>query len=46
MNEHTHYFFAAKIPDETKILMKQHSEKLKEILPSSVGSIIRTYILH
>jgi RNA 2',3'-cyclic 3'-phosphodiesterase len=33
MNENTHYFFAAKIPNETKQLMKRHTDKLKENLP-------------
>ncbi len=33
MNENTHYFFAAKIPNETKLLLKRHTDKLKETLP-------------
>jgi RNA 2',3'-cyclic 3'-phosphodiesterase len=33
MNQQTHYFFAIKIPEETKILMKKNCEKLKEMLP-------------
>jgi RNA 2',3'-cyclic 3'-phosphodiesterase len=33
MNQHTHYFFAIKIPEETKLMMKKNSEKLKELFP-------------
>lgn len=32
MNKQTHFFFAVKIPLETKLFMKKNSEKLKEIL--------------
>lgn len=31
--QQTHFFFAVKIPEETKYIMKKQSEKLKEILP-------------
>ncbi|MDR7077744.1 2'-5' RNA ligase [Neobacillus niacini] len=33
MNQQTHYFFAIKIPEETKLIMKKNSEKLKELFP-------------
>ena len=33
MNQQTHYFFAIKIPEETKLMMKNNYEKLKEIFP-------------
>jgi RNA 2',3'-cyclic 3'-phosphodiesterase len=35
MNKQTHFFFAIKIPQETKLIMKENNEKLKEILPFS-----------
>jgi RNA 2',3'-cyclic 3'-phosphodiesterase len=35
MNKQTHFFFAIKIPLETKLIMKKNTEKLKEILPFS-----------
>jgi RNA 2',3'-cyclic 3'-phosphodiesterase len=35
MNKQTHFFFAVKIPLETKLIMKQRSERLKDILPFS-----------
>jgi RNA 2',3'-cyclic 3'-phosphodiesterase len=35
MNKQTHFFFAVKIPQETKHIMKQHCERLKEVLPFS-----------
>lgn len=35
MNKQTHFFFAVKIPQETKLIMKENSERLKEILPFS-----------
>lgn len=35
MNKQTHFFFAIKIPQETKLIMKENSERLKEILPFS-----------
>lgn len=35
MEQHSHYFFAVKIPKETKLVMKDHLEKLKEKLPFS-----------
>lgn len=33
MNQQTHFFFAIKIPEETKLMMKKNCERLKEILP-------------
>ncbi|SDM28112.1 RNA 2',3'-cyclic phosphodiesterase [Bacillus sp. OK048] len=33
MNQQTHYFFAIKIPEETKLMMKKNSEQLKELFP-------------
>jgi RNA 2',3'-cyclic 3'-phosphodiesterase len=33
--QQTHFFFAVKIPEETKLLLKQKKEMLKEILPFS-----------
>ena len=33
MNQQTHYFFAMKIPEEIKLIMKKNSEKLKELFP-------------
>jgi RNA 2',3'-cyclic 3'-phosphodiesterase len=33
--QQTHFFFAVKIPEETKLILKQKKEKLKEILPFS-----------
>ncbi|MFJ5758368.1 RNA 2',3'-cyclic phosphodiesterase [Neobacillus sp. NPDC093182] len=35
MNKQTHFFFAVKIPQETKLIMKENSERIKEILPFS-----------
>lgn len=35
MNKQTHFFFAVKIPQETKLIIKENSERLKEILPFS-----------
>lgn len=35
MEQRTHYFFAVKIPEETKFMMKDHLEKLKERIPFS-----------
>ncbi|MEH7181311.1 RNA 2',3'-cyclic phosphodiesterase [Neobacillus vireti] len=35
MNKQTHYFFAIKIPQETKLIMKKHRDRFKEILPFS-----------
>jgi RNA 2',3'-cyclic 3'-phosphodiesterase len=35
MYKQTHFFFAIKIPLETKLIMKRNSERLKEILPFS-----------
>lgn len=32
MNQQTHFFFAVKIPQETKLILKQKEEMLKEIL--------------
>jgi RNA 2',3'-cyclic 3'-phosphodiesterase len=34
MNQ-THFFFALRIPEETKLIMKKHGEKLKERIPFS-----------
>ncbi|MDN3018183.1 RNA 2',3'-cyclic phosphodiesterase [Paenibacillus sp. BSR1-1] len=33
MEHRNHFFFAVKIPDETKLLLKERLEKLKESLP-------------
>lgn len=33
MEKQTHFFFAVKLPDETKERMKDHFEKLREIFP-------------
>jgi RNA 2',3'-cyclic 3'-phosphodiesterase len=33
MNQQTHFFFAVKIPQETKLILNQKKETLKEILP-------------
>lgn len=33
MNQQTHFFFAVKIPQETKLILNQKKEMLKEILP-------------
>jgi RNA 2',3'-cyclic 3'-phosphodiesterase len=33
--QQTHFFFAVKIPEETKLLIKEKCDKLKEILPFS-----------
>jgi RNA 2',3'-cyclic 3'-phosphodiesterase len=33
MNQQTHFFFAVKIPEETKLILKQKKEMLKENLP-------------
>jgi RNA 2',3'-cyclic 3'-phosphodiesterase len=35
MNKQTHFFFAIKMPLETKLFMQKNTEKLKEILPFS-----------
>jgi RNA 2',3'-cyclic 3'-phosphodiesterase len=35
MNKQTHFFFAIKMPLETKLIMQKYTEKLKEILPFS-----------
>ncbi len=35
MEQQPHYFFAVRIPDETKYIMKDHIGKLKEIIPFS-----------
>ena len=35
MNKQTHFFFAIKIPLETKLVMRKNTEKLKENLPFS-----------
>ncbi|WP_251549665.1 RNA 2',3'-cyclic phosphodiesterase [Neobacillus muris] len=35
METKSHYFFAAKIPDETKLFMKDHMETLKQSFPFS-----------
>lgn len=33
MGQKTHFFFAVKLPESTKLVMKEHCEKLKETLP-------------
>jgi 2'-5' RNA ligase len=33
MEHHAHYFFAVKLPEETKLVMKDHINTLKDILP-------------
>jgi RNA 2',3'-cyclic 3'-phosphodiesterase len=33
--QQTHFFFAVKIPEETKLILKQKKEMLKELLPFS-----------
>jgi RNA 2',3'-cyclic 3'-phosphodiesterase len=33
MNQQTHFFFAVKIPQETKLILNQKKEMLKEVLP-------------
>ena len=35
MEQGSHYFFAVRIPEQTKTIMKEHIEKLKEWLPFS-----------
>lgn len=35
MNHSNHFFFAVRIPEETKIIMWNHIEKIKEVLPFS-----------
>ncbi|MEC1521626.1 RNA 2',3'-cyclic phosphodiesterase [Neobacillus niacini] len=35
MNKQTHFFFAIKIPQETKLILKENRERLKEFLPFS-----------
>nr|WP_263325382.1 RNA 2',3'-cyclic phosphodiesterase [Neobacillus sp. Marseille-Q6967] len=35
MTHQTHFFFAVKIPEETKLIMKNHMEHLKKMLPFS-----------
>jgi 2'-5' RNA ligase len=35
MEQQTHYFFAVKIPEDTKLIMQDHIEKLKERIPFS-----------
>ncbi|MCL6570929.1 MAG: RNA 2',3'-cyclic phosphodiesterase [Bacillus sp. (in: Bacteria)] len=35
MEQQTHFFFAVKIPEETKLIIKNHIEKLKEVIPFS-----------
>lgn len=35
MEHQTHFFFAVKIPEETKLIMKDHCEKLKVAFPFS-----------
>lgn len=35
MEHQTHFFFAVQIPEETKLIMKGHCEKLKEAFPFS-----------
>ncbi len=33
MELHTHFFFAVKLPDETKLIMKERMEKLRSVFP-------------
>lgn len=33
MNEQAHYYYAIRIPESTKIMMKDHMEKLREVFP-------------
>lgn len=33
MNKQTHFFYAIKIPQETKLILKENRERLKEFLP-------------
>jgi RNA 2',3'-cyclic 3'-phosphodiesterase len=33
MEQQTHYFFAVKIPEETKLILKRHIDRLKGTLP-------------
>jgi 2'-5' RNA ligase len=35
MEHQAHFFFAVRIPEETKLIMKDHIEKLKEVIPFS-----------
>jgi 2'-5' RNA ligase len=35
MEQHTHFFFAVKLPEETKLIIKDQTEKLKEVIPFS-----------
>ncbi|WP_342432669.1 RNA 2',3'-cyclic phosphodiesterase [Neobacillus sp. FSL H8-0543] len=35
MEQQAHYFFAVKLPEETKVILKSHIEKLKGTLPFS-----------
>jgi 2'-5' RNA ligase len=35
MNQQTHYFFAVKIPEATKMILKNHLEALKKAIPFS-----------
>jgi RNA 2',3'-cyclic 3'-phosphodiesterase len=35
MEHHTHFFFAVRIPENTKLVLKDHIEKIKERIPFS-----------
>jgi RNA 2',3'-cyclic 3'-phosphodiesterase len=35
MERHSHFFFAVRIPENTKLIMKDHMEKIKERVPFS-----------
>lgn len=35
MERHSHFFFAVRIPENTKLVMKDHMEKIKERIPFS-----------
>ncbi|MGG3560317.1 RNA 2',3'-cyclic phosphodiesterase [Neobacillus rhizosphaerae] len=35
MEQKTHFFFAVRMPEETKLMMKEHLEKIKAVIPFS-----------
>ncbi|WP_413308164.1 RNA 2',3'-cyclic phosphodiesterase [Bacillus sp. 1P10SD] len=35
MDQKTHFFFAVRMPEETKLMMKEHIEKIKAVIPFS-----------
>lgn len=35
MEQNTHFFFAVRMPEETKLMMKEHIEKIKAVIPFS-----------